>query len=401
MRIGRCDGLNVAGFNQSNGVVDMTLTTREGRTASDVSIQQINGHIGSVVPVIGDDCDPVVDGLYEVLSAAVTPFKPSSAASGSYTSNGLTALSVSLRRVASPALEVLGPRSERPSDLTLTSADLTATWSAPSPLWSSGVADPRIVVGGEVYAQTVGTNDVDYDADFAMRSGVDPGDFYQGAATIEELRDGVWYPVVGRRPGIGTSVRLSNGLLRVWMDDRDLKLQHALADGTDWGNVFSFFVDYQLDSFGWQVTPGFAVIRESTQTVAVKLIVRPYDDLGFLRNDSSTAITLRLDRGQDHVEVYYDSLGSDYTEAQISTPSAGTLMSAPFTRCAYATTADGNGHRWVTVSPRTSIDGTGVIYTNTNGIGLGVTPAAATANATVIAKKFFLAEDQVETVIDL
>lgn len=389
MRIGRCEDVKVASFSQSGGILDLTFTARETRDLSDVVIQQINGHVGDVVPIVGDECDPLDDGYYQLLSATVESDKER------YRTNGLTAVSVSLRRIASPALELVGPRSERPSDLTLASSDLLASWAAPDYLWSNAAAGEIPVVGGVVKQYSAGTDDSDYDPDYVMRSGVPAASFYEGAATIEDLRDGSWYPVVGRMVRESGTPRLSNGWFRVWMDGVDLNLQHALSDGSDWGNTFTFSVKNSDGSVTWEAAPGYAVLRESTQTVSVKLVLVSSDGSA----EQAQSLTLRLDRAQEYVEIYYE--GSQVS-ARLLTPEPGTLFGSPFPRCAYMTTKDSNDHRWVTLSPRTSVSDTNTtLNTDDRGVGLGITSSPSSPPSKAIAKFFFLAEDQVQTVVEL
>jgi hypothetical protein len=253
--------------------------------AAKVVRQQLLGAIEDGTIPVTATFDADLDGYYVVRSSNVSPVLGVSYESFAFQ------YSLDLARVggySSPVVEMTVSALERDPDPSSASTSIVgypaaATWW--SQLSSSTYTDSRPSETGSVSLQYF---QVDSGApfDLSMQYQVAPADFYDGAAIIEQLVGGTWYPVVGRQlPQISAaSIRVGNGMVRA-----------SISTGAV---IFTPYVQFADSTSSWRV----GTARGSLDNVALSGGVRlGTDEVGnyvdppqsSLPNEGPTMIPIR------------------------------------------------------------------------------------------------------------
>lgn len=304
----------------------------------------------SIIPVVWDD-DDTMDGFYEVLDVVVTP-RPL------YLVNGISDCVVSLRRVgggyAVAPVEILQLTPGRTTDHTNSDTNSTRyaafasdvdyeAGASPFGIGTASSADGDLRV---ILAHTLPSASTLYVHRYFAR----PARHYWGAATMEVLWNGSWYPVVGRQIPSGVERwRLSNGIIRATLSGSTVgDLVFEKWDGSTWDTAGTMQRGYENSGF----THGFFFGAENVDSTVqyVNPIVLRNDPFGVVvrvpqfagRNE-----TYRIQPGRWDIEIALDIRLDGSTLAQaVSFGDPADALSTFSSSYGIIRTTPSDSHRW-------------------------------------------------------
>jgi len=329
-------------------MLDINLGSLSDTQAAD---QQLRGYaeMGNPVPVIWQD-DPTWDGYYVFTSVSVSPIE-------NYLGNGV--MSAQLTMQLSPGtMEVMSTYSSRPIDQSsvtptpIQACPRTANFRTGST--STSAKNWRSLVGG-LYSEFA-PREATYQYD------TKPGDFYVGAAIVEELYDGEWHIITGTSlismssapstRSAATSVpaapaaanyRISNGLIRVSILGTGIKVE--VGTPAAWQQVGVF--ETEIDETGGALEPTREprVLRNNPLEVTLRYPMRGSTVTTGSDLKRVPFLDVTVQRGQMFVSFLVSDL-ENFTDSP-TFGSATTVACTSVTGGIHSTSADSNGHRWV------------------------------------------------------
>lgn len=376
------DRLTVAGQFEGSSV-----------TAAKALRQQLLGLVDNqdepVIPVTSD-LDDELDGFYRVLSVSASPERRRG-----YRETGATAgrhdFSVQLERVtggfAVAPVEIVQLTPGRVTDHTNSdtnstrygalAADRDTESQSPFFFGTASSADGDLLI---LQANTL----PDASTLYVHRCFARPERYYWGAATLEVLRDGNWWPVVGRQLPSGVERwRLSNGIVRATLSGSTVgDLVFERWDGSTWDTAGTAQRGYENSGFTQQFFFGAENVDGTVQ----------YLDVVVLRNDPFGVVvrvpqfggseTYRIQPGRWDIEI-----ALDVQDAQVQAVSFGDPADALSTfSSSYGIirTTPSDSHRWFVGCDKDVIEDTtnGYIYLNTAAAVMNICAGIAGTAAT-------------------
>lgn len=332
--------------------------------------QQILGLAGNdderVVPLTWSD-DADYDGFYRVRGVDVEPVQ-------AYLTNNLMRAAMSLERIgggyAEPVHEVyvLG--------VDASDADLSSTNG-----WTGSIANTAAVyfpssftVIGDL-ASSIGRSVADGTTINELTSAIndngswsvgvthlaDAADFYDAAAVIERQISSTWYTVVGRQIPQDSTVRLSNGIVRVSVaSSGEITTEHW--DGSAWRSK-SYTITYNSGSGTISGFGQVQIFRNGPDTVAARFT-------GVTSADEACHIDVNVQRGHNVAEFRVSTYSQQTWKVTRSSTEAATAINdaSAAATAIRASSNDGNGDRFV-LSGRETI----TADTTNGGITFGAT----------------------------
>lgn len=336
-------GLNIDG-QSTGGDLDAAKALRQQLLGMDRNADE------PVVPLTWSG-DADLDGFYRVLDVQVDPFD-------TYLDAGQMQCRLGLERVgggfARAAMETLILAPGRTTDHTNAHEDNSYLVGVPHDLdyvepgptdaeWVSTFQSPVESADGDLLLLARNAS-LPAATSYVFRTYARPDRHYRGAATIEVLRDGVWFVVVGRQLPAGTTRwRISNGLFRLSMS-------------TTIGRATCEIYDPDTNDYETIGDLRRLIITSEVDFGTVDLNGTAYVDPVILRNDPTTVVvrvpkasggyeTFRLQSGRWAVDIEI----VHYADAALSLRfgETGTALSTFSTSYGIVRSSnDSNGNRW-------------------------------------------------------
>lgn len=205
----------------------------------------------------------------------------------------------------------------------------------------------RVSATGSVVLASLNTADPSFVA--ATFSAL-PGDYYDGAALIEQSVAGTYYPVVGNQISnvIGNLMRIGNGLVRATFHT-DGVITSEIFDGTVWESSTSFsLLDNATNT--WLAEGGWRILRNDAAGCTIRTSASSD------ANDYPQTVTLHVERGRMMFEIFVDNMfyavASQTDIAWSLQLRANTVTPATaLTGGIRQTSNNAQGHRWIMMSP--------------------------------------------------
>lgn len=206
--------------------------------------------------------------------------------------------------------------------------------------------ESRSAADVDMYQVSVGSLGDAESQSFGLSTTPAPADHYDGSCVIESYVGGAYVPVVGRQvPSEYASTRVSNGMVRAWVNDSG-EVEVENWDGTTWRNK-TYDLTYDSGAATIEAPVSMTVLRNSPDMVTVRFTCpRTGSD------DTKALLSFSVRRGEPMVEILATTHTSEAWKLTRATTEAATALtdhnSDPY--AVRATSNDANGNRYVIVS---------------------------------------------------
>lgn len=350
-------------------------TTSGDLVHAQVLRQQLLGLVGNddepVVPVTWSD-DSDFDGFYRVLAVTIDPVT-------TYLDHGLMRCNVRLERisggfaVAPVEITLLAPGRETDHTNANTSSTPFGAFASdsdyllPSPFGSGTAVESADGDTLRFFANTIPAVGV-----YTIRYFARPARHYWGAATLEVLRDGTWYAVVGRQLPSGVERwRLSNGQIRVSLSGTstgDLVFERWRTASSAWQEVGT--LQRGTHSSGFSQTAYFgAMTIDSVLTYTEPVVLRndPHGVVVRSYQEAGRSETFRIQPGRESIDMTLHNFSAQ--DHALSFGETATVLSTFSTSYGIRrSSTDANGNAWFVACAHDVTEDTtnGYIHLDTN-----------------------------------
>lgn len=303
----------------------------------DALLGYVNNPDEPSIPIVWAD-DPYVDGMYQGVTASVSPVVGVSE-KGTFDVQYTVTGSVLSRQIAVEAVTVGGFRTNGAGTSYDTPAEVTPFLCVPDACvdyWDGILTS--IGAGFLNTTRTTSTGDVAF-VPFGVHTAIGRrvasyampiGNWYTGASLIERNVGGTYIPVTGRNMTGGLSAslgwRISNGLIRVSESaTSECTFTVEVYDGSSWTSV-----EWKFGSGGFWMEDLYTVtiLRNSPECCILRLSSLPgHAGTGY---DYPCLIDVRMVRGSRFVEIYMTSIPRPSTTwgSEVNPDSTSTALSS-------------------------------------------------------------------------
>jgi hypothetical protein len=278
--------------------------------------------------------DSTLDGYYRVSGVDVSPFTT--------IHNGTGQFRLNLRRVPGyrvPLLEVVHTAVQLEGTVGLHSPNGVAAYPQGAAVGTSSPNYVRATESGTVWISNYGGEET-----ISFSCVVPAADHYDGAAAVETLIGGVWYPMVGQQ-SFDTSAgnwRLNNGAFRFTVNASG-QMSYDVWNGSAWEAGSTSF-RFQYNAVTLTAVTSARVLRNDPTTATIRMQFAT--SLTTVTTQMFT-VDISLRRGLRHVDIVRTTGGANLDTFALQAITATASTSMLTNRYIRQTSNDGSGNRFV------------------------------------------------------